>query len=146
MLIDKNLEIADDVSCAVAAGTSVLGTIDLGAADSKPNSGRNLFMYLVVGTTFTSGGAATVQFRLMSDTVTPIVPGNAIEHWESQAFAYTELTAGKRIVVPLPGGYPTYKRYLGLVLIVAVATVTAGKISAGLELAGENWEAFPDGI
>lgn len=145
MLIDKNFEISDDVSCAVAAGSSVIGTVDLGAAGIRPNSGQNLYMYLVVGTTFASGGAATVQFRLVSDSVTPVDVATNTQHWESPVFAYTELKAGKRIVVPLPSGLPFYERYLGLVLIVGTATVTAGRISAGLELSAENWEAFADG-
>ena len=146
MLIDKSFELADSVSIASAAGTYVLGTVDLGAADSKPNSGRNLFAYITIEQALASGGAATVQFRLVTDTVTPVVAANATPLWTSATFGFAELTAGKRLVVPLTGGYPLYKRYLGLVCIIGVAALTAGKVNAGLELSGENWDALPDGI
>lgn len=145
-LIDSNFEFADSVSIAAAAGTYVAGTKDFGAANSRPNSGRNVYLQIMVEETVTSGGAATVQFRLMSGAASPIVPASDVQHWGSKLFAYTELTAGKRITVPLPGGIAAYGRYVGIAYTIGTATTTAGKINAYLEFDGEGWEAMPDGI
>jgi hypothetical protein len=147
MLIDYNLELADAVSVAAAAGSAALAnTIDLGAAGIEPNCNRNLYMVITVSTTFTSSGSATVQFRVASDDSTTISTTTATQHAETGPIGYADLKKGNRIIIPLPLGYPLYERYLGLVVITATATTTAGSINAFVSTDAALWKAYADGL
>lgn len=149
MFIDRNLEfcIAQDVSAVV--GTEVIATaINLKNAGIRINIGSpSMYLVILVQNTFTSGGAATVQFRLVSDSTDPAsTDGSETRHWQSPAFAYTALTAGKAIIVPLPSGIPAYERYLQLQVVTATATTTAGTISAFLTVNPQDWQALPQAV
>lgn len=145
MILDKNLTFANKLSVAAAAGSALVGdVIDLGAVNRKIGSGAPLHLGLIVTTAFASGGAATVQFRLMSGAAAAIVPASDNNHYTSQVFPYAQLTLGKRIIVELPAGIPDYSRYLGLVVATATATTTAGSISAFLTDTPHDWYATAD--
>jgi hypothetical protein len=152
MILDERLEFADAVSVAAVAGTALLGdVIDLGETTSDVGQGQPIYLTISVDTSIITGGAAgTVQFALVSDAQAAIaVDGTATVHWTSKAFvtdddALNELDAGYRIMVPLPSGNPLYERYLGLLVITATTTTTAGAISAGLTYDNAGWRAYPD--
>lgn len=149
MFIDRNLEFCDAEDVSAAAGTEVIAAaIDLESAGIRVNIGSpDMYLVILVQSTFTSGGAATVQFRLVSDSTDPAsTDGSETRHWQSPAFAYTALTAGKAIIVPLPSGIPAYERYLQLQVVTATATTTAGTINAFLTVDPQNWRALPQAV
>lgn len=144
MLLDTNLEIADALSIAAAAGTAVLANaIDLSAAAFNPD-GAEMYLVIQVTTAVTSAGAATVQFALVSDSTDPAsTDGSETQHWISKAIPKATLVAGYTIIVPLPFGSPAYERYLQLEVITGTATTTAGAINAFLTTEPSLWRAYP---
>lgn len=149
MILDKNLEFCDSEDVSGPIGTEVIAAaIDLFAAGERIGSGLPQ-MYLVIGVqvAFGSGTASTVQFRLVSDSTDPAsIDGTESRHWQSPAFAHTALTAGKKIIVPLPSGEPSYERYLQLQVVTAGAATTAGTINAFLTSTPDDWKAMPEAI
>lgn len=143
MILDEKLEFCDATDVSAAAGTAVAGdVIDL------DNLGRELIdtLYLVitVSTAFASGGSATVDFRLSSDSTANLAT-SATDHWTSGATAIASLTAGKTYIVPLPSNLgASYERYLGIRVVTATATTTAGSINAFLTNDVQRWKAYAD--
>lgn len=147
MILDNNLEFCDATAVNAAAGTANVGdVIDLGAAAKSPGRGYQLYLVIQVTTAFTSGGSATVAFKLVSDAgATPATDGTETLHVQTDTFAVAALTQGTQIVVPLPWE-PNYERYLGLQVVTAVATTTAGAINAFLTLNAQSWTALSDAV
>lgn len=148
MILDKTLTFATATDVSAAAGTALIGdVIDLSATPGDLGVGQAMHLVIDVTTAFASAGAAVVQFVLASDSTSTIATtGAETRHVLSDAFAYTELTAGQRIILRLPSGYPAYERYLGLLVITSGATTTAGSINAELALDVQNWSALPDAV
>lgn len=146
MILDEKLEFCDALSVAAAAGSALVGdVVDLGAADRRIGTMNPMYLVIQVTTAFTSAGAATVSFELASDDTAAINVSTGSKHARSQVFAYTALTLGKQIIVPLPSGLPDYKQYLGVIVVTAVATTTAGAINAFLTSDAADWKALPEG-
>jgi hypothetical protein len=132
MYIDKELQFADGTWAPTATGdnisTNVLDTSPLGG---KPNAnggrdlgqGENLYLVITVKTAVTSAGAATVDFRLRSDTTAALttVP---VDHVGTGAIAKTALTAGAQFFIKLPSA--TYKKFIGVNANIGTAVLTAG--------------------
>lgn len=146
MILDTNLTLATALAVDSTAGTTLEGdVIDLSAVPGDLGVGTPMHLVIDITTTFTSGGSAIVQFVLASDAQAVItVDGSETRHLISDAFAYTALTAGRRIILRLPSGYPAYERYLGLLVVTSGATTTAGSISAFLALDVQNWKSYAD--
>lgn len=150
MILDENLEFADDVAVGAPNNTTVnVGdVIDLGLTSRElSGGGKQLWLVIQVTTAFTSGGAATVSFLLSSDAgATIAVDGTQTSHWESDTIAVASLTAKYTLVVPLPAqGDLTYERYLGVqVRENAGQALTAGKINAFLTLDPRRYRSFAD--
>lgn len=149
-ILDRFLEFCDAEDVSAAAGTEVIAAaIDLDALGARIGTGTpQMYLVIAVQTAFASGGSATVQFKLSSDSTDPAsTDGTETDHWRSDVYAYTLLTAGKKIIVPLPGGsLSTYERYLQLMVITAVATTTAGTINAYLTATPDDWLALPEAV
>lgn len=145
-IIDSTLEFCDNVSVAAAAGTALRGdVVDLGSLSLDP--GYPLYLVIGVSEAFASAGSATVQFTLATDAAAAIATnGTATVHYASRAFPYTELTAGKQVIIPLPMGIPANERYLGLLVTTATATTSAGSINAYLTLDAQNNVSYPDAV
>lgn len=147
MYVDKFLEIADAVAVNTAIGANVCGVaVPHEYAGLQPNSGRNLFLAIYVSAAFTSGGAATVAFSLVSDAQTPAVAATATVHATTGPIPVAQLVAGHRILIPIPEGALAYEGYLGLVTTVATAILTAGTVNAFITMDPYNWRAFPEGV
>jgi len=131
MIMDNELIFSEDLSCAIAVG-SVYGAyaLDMGAAAPDIGAGKVLYAIFNVNTVFASAGAATVTFKVVDEADTTIDSGSVVIA-QTGAFAYTALTAGKIIVLPIPIGIMT-QRYLGIAVTVAGATTTTGIIDAQL--------------
>lgn len=146
MILDEKLEFCGATSVAATAGSALVGdVIDLSIPDRRLGSNVPLFLAIQVTTAFASGGAATVSFELASDDAAAINTSTGTKHARTQVFAYTALTKGKQIIVPLPAGIPDYERYLGLIVVTAGATTTAGAINAFLTNDAYDWKAMPEG-
>lgn len=150
MILDENLEFCDSEDVSAAAGTEVIAAaIDLDAAGARIGVGTpQMYLVINVQTAFASGGAATVQFRLVSDSTDPASSdGTETRHWQSEIFTMAELTAGKKLIVPLPSGdLSPYERYLQLQVVTATATTTAGTINAFLTSQPADWKAMPEAV
>lgn len=148
MILDELTEFADAVALNTgAAGTYNLGDIiDTGSVSRDIGNGEDLFLVITVDTTATSGGAATGDFKLVSDATTTIATdGTATLHLSSGAKAVATLTAGTTILAArLP--YGTYERYLAVQQTTAAAAFTAGKINAFLTKDPVKWTAYNDAI
>ena len=152
MLMDDRLEFADATALNTgAAGTYNIGdVIDTRAATIDPNvtkdhEGSELYLVIRVATAATSGGAATGQFRLVSDdTATPSTT-TATVHATSAAIAVASLTAGATVMVTrLPAG--SYERYIGVQQITGTAAFTAGAVDAFLVSDPALWRAYADNV
>jgi hypothetical protein len=145
MILDKKLEFING-SVAAAAGTALVGdVVDLDTIGRRVANQGQFFLIIHVSATFTSGGAATVQFKLCSDAQAAIaVDTTETDHWRSDVFGFASLVAGTRIQIPLPKGFPAYERFLGIEVVTAVATTTAGSIYAALTNDPQDWAAVAD--
>jgi hypothetical protein len=152
MLMDDRLEFADATALNTgAAGTYNIGdVIDTRAATIDPNvtkdhEGSEMYLVVRVATAATSGGAATLQVRLVSDdTATPSTT-TATVHATSAAIALASLTAGATVMVTkLPSG--SYERYIGVQQITGTAAFTAGAVDAFLVSDPAIWRAYADNV
>ncbi len=121
MLVDRQLLMADSQAPTTVGGTDSTDTIDFGSVGDK-GIGTQLWSVLTVTQTVTSGGAATVQFKLVTDDASNFP--SAATLWDSGALAIAGLTAGKVFAVPLP---PGVERYLKATYTIGTAALTAGK-------------------
>lgn len=154
MIMDERTEFADAVSVAAAAGTALVGSqIDLGVARDV-GQGQPVYLVITTDTEIITGGAAgTIQFKLSSDSTAVIATnGDATDHWISREFVTddagnndAELNAGGVIaVVALPAEGPAYEQFLGILVVTATTTTTAGNINAFLTLDPHGWTAYAD--
>jgi hypothetical protein len=158
MILDERTEFADATALNTgAAGTYLVGDVmDLVGSNvpsgatghSIGKDGRPAFLVIQIDTAVTSGGAATVQFKLASDAQAAIATdGTATEHWTSAAIAKATLIAGYLVaVIALPLENPVYERYLGILQVTGTAALTAGKINAFLTADPAVWKAYNNGI
>ena len=151
MFLDESLEFADAVSVGTpnASTVNVGDVVDLGAVVRDIGNGRPLYFCVKVSTAITSGGAATVRFRLSSDsTSTPAVNGTQSEHIITATVAVASLVAGYGVAVALPQTSPDYERYLGFqVEAVAAVALNGGTVDAFLTFdPPANWVSYADGV
>lgn len=136
MIIDTRLEFCEATALNTGgAGTYLIGNvIDLGSDPGAAFVGNSddLYLFMFVQTTATSGDAATGQFTLASDAQAAIATdGSASGHFATGAIPKATLVAGYQVcAVELPRG--TYERYLGILQTTGTAAFTAGKVSAFL--------------
>jgi len=146
MIMDERLEFADATALDTSGtDTDLIGdVIDLGSTTSDVGNGQPIYLVIQVDTAVTSGGSATVDFKLLSDAAAAIaVDGTATQHFASGPIAKATLVAGYTVaVVALPIG--TYERFLGVATTTAAAALTAGKINAFLTYDPVGWTALPD--
>lgn len=149
MILDSRLEFCDAVSLNTGgAGSYLLGSqVDTGGGTPSTdgvNDVDGLYFVVQVDTTATSGGSATGQFHLCSDSTASVATdGTATYHISTAAIPVATLVAGYYVCkVELPKG--TYERYLGVLQTTAVAAFTAGKINAFLTQDPFTVKAFPN--
>ena len=144
MIVDSLLEFADGEDISQSAGTYLAtNQIDLQEARDMGN-GQPLYLVIQIDAAVTSGGSATVQFRLRSDSTAVVHDTTSTAHIDTGAIAIATLVAGYTQVIPLPLEGASYERYLGVQAIVATATTTAGTYSAFLTIDPHGWKAYPD--
>lgn len=133
MISDSLLNLAVDTALNTgAAGNYVVGNqVDLGVAANGigANVGlAQLFLVITMTTAATSGGAATVQFSLLSDGDSAMGTPNVVA--STGAIALASLTAGAVVgIIALPVGF-SLERYIGLRQTTGVAAFTGGTFDA----------------
>ena len=107
---------------------------------------------LLAGHFVTGGTAGTIQFRVVSDAVSPPSTTTASVHLITKAYvtddsALNEIKKGDVFFVgALPtGANEAYERYLGVQTIVATTTTTEGTVTAFLTLDPAGWKSYADG-
>ena len=131
MILDERTEFCDNLAVDTTVGTTLEGDI-IDLTDAR-DIGQGQPIYLVIQVTVAFAGAtATVDFRLRSDGVEAIHATTSTAHLSTGPIPIATLVVGYRIVIPIPPEGDAYERYLGLQLVTATATTTAGSINAFL--------------
>lgn len=130
-----------------AAGTYLVGNVvDLGALPVLKDIGIGEAVWCVISidTTATSGGSATGDFKIVSDSTADLATSPTL-HASTGPLAVATLIAGTVIkAIRLPSD--SYERYLGLTQTTAVAAFTAGKINAFLTKDYAKWTSLPNAL
>lgn len=136
MILDDRAELGTALALNTGApGTYNLGdTIDLQGPPTITggNSTRSLpgaFLVVMVSTAATSGGAATLQLRLVSDDSSTPSTSAATVHAMSGPIPLAALAAGRMAWCVSVDGLPNCRRYLGLQQITGGAAFTGGAVS-----------------
>ncbi|WP_059413443.1 MULTISPECIES: Bbp16 family capsid cement protein [Cupriavidus] len=128
MILDTQETFSLAQSIAAAAGDVVSTNVYDTGAPADVGIGEEMYLYVRIGTTVTSGGAATVQVVLQTDDNVSF--SSPTEYPMSSALALAALSAGAEIVKSrLPIGL---ERYLRVVYRIGTATTTAGAADAFL--------------
>lgn len=147
-ILDNFLEFCDDLSLILSTGTNLIGdVIDLGSTSPGIGAGEPLYWVVTIGTAVAaSGGAATINFQLVSDAQAAIATdGSATVHAQTGAISKATLIAGYRAAViglPMPGN--VYERYLGVLAVIATNNITAGTVNSFITHDVGVYRAFPD--
>lgn len=146
MLFDLQTLLSDKQSIAQVAGNYLsTNTIDLGVAGTPvlggtvaSDIGRGLPVAVVaqITTAVTSAGAATVQAQLVTADDAALST-NLTVIAQTDAIAKASLVPGYKFRLgTVPPGIT--QRYLGVRYVIGAATTTAGNVTAGLVLQGQD--------
>lgn len=136
--IDQNLVLSD----AQAVTTTAVSTksIDTITALRNIGSGEQIEVLVAVGTAFTAAGAATMTVALQDSADNTTFADVLV----SPAIAVASLVAGfEALRVRVPA---TTRRYIALNYTVATGPMTAGALTAVLELDRQDNVARPSGF
>lgn len=132
MILDKEWQLADGTWAPTATGDNVSpNVVDLAPFGGLPNAntgrdigqGEELYLIITVKQTVTSGGAATVDFRIRTDSASSLTSA-PVDVVSTGAIAKATLIAGYQIRMRFPPA--TYKRYIGVNANIGTAVLTAG--------------------
>lgn len=136
MIIDKELQFADGTWAPTALGDNISpNVLDTSPFGGKPNANggvdigqsEQLFLMVTIKTTVTSAGAATVDFRLRTDSAASLT-STPVDVVSSGAVPKATLVAGYQIFLKLPAA--TYQKYIGVDANIGTAVLTAGAFEA----------------
>lgn len=126
---------------AITASAASTDIIDLGSSRDI-GAGDPLEIIVVVDTTFTAGGAATLDIALQTDTSSGF--GSAVTLASTGATALASLAAGASLArFKVPRGT---LRYLRLYYTVATGPMTGGAITAGVSIGRQDTAEYPDAL
>lgn len=164
MILDAYNTFLTATSVAATAGTALVGdTIDTSPLNSPwsalsgvttvgSNTGRDfgagdtLWLYVLVTTTFTSGGSATVDIQLAESATLSgnnLSGASLVMSASAGAQGYASLTAKTAYRVALPRGIR--KQYMQMQVVTGTATTTAGSISAYFTNVVQDATLFAEG-
>ena len=141
MYIDRGLLMSEaQALTATAFSTSKPGL------DTARDIGKSMdiWLVLIVTTTFTSAGATTLDIDLVTDDTVGMASPVVLQKLVGAPIPKASLVQGfKRVVKLDPGAYETF---IGLNYTVATGPFTAGNITAFITNAPEDWRAYNDPI
>ena len=126
-------------------GTEVLGdAVDAGAASANLGVGIPFYLYLATSDEVTSGGAATVQFELVTADNEALTTNDEVVMTTTE-FALADLGADTVLFV---GAIPmrNYRRWIGLRQVTGAAALTGGSLYATMTQEPDQWRAYPEGM
>ena len=129
--------IADDLTVV----TGAVGVFNVGAVIDRNTNAPELAGVLTARVTrgFTSAGAATAQYRVVTDDTNP--PGaTPVVHASGPVLSLSALQVGKQLVCAPLANLMDAKRYLGLQQISGVAPLLTGAIDAEATLGSLSLE------
>lgn len=128
---------ANIIDLHLSNGLPVLANLQ-GARDMGIGDSPALKMLVQVVTTFTSGGAGTLQVALQGAPDNGSgAPGSYATWWTSPAYALATLNAGSRLYdmdFPRPPDGIAIPRFLRMAYIIGGATMTAGTVFSSIVL------------
>lgn len=141
MHVDADLEFSDtqDGSSFNTGDNASTNVVDLGAINQ--GDGGGLYLVFQVDTTVTSGGAATVQIELETDSAAAM--SSATQIALTEAIGKAALVAGYTRVLPLPHDL---ERYTRVNYLVGAAALTAGEFSAFITKDISKWKSHADAL
>ncbi len=130
MLVDRdNMVSRNQALTATAVSTD---SVDLKVSGDQFGAGKpQMFLVVVVGTTFVSGGSSTLVIDIVDDDNAAL--GSPAVLATSPSIAKAALVAGAKFVVPMPpllAAPSNRQRYLGARYTVGTANFTAGDLDA----------------
>lgn len=157
MIRDANAMLLNNVSIAAAAGTAAAGSIYDTAAQSPSAvssifDSEDLFLVIRVRVAIIGATSGTVQFQLVSAATTTITSSPNV-HWASHLFVTGTTGTGPTAIgavlacLQVPRGAnvnPAYLRYIGILVVTAGQTTTAGSVDAFLTKDAGFWAAIPE--
>lgn len=140
MIRDTQLQLASAQSIAAAAGdVASTNYYDTGAA-ADAGIGEEVELFIRTVAAVTSGGSATVQFVLQTDSATNFSTA-MVEYPLTGAIALAALTAN---TVQYKGRLPYgLKRYIRVVARIGTAATTAGTMDAELVMNNDAQQYLP---
>lgn len=146
MILDERTEFCDNLAVPTAIGTHVLGDqIPTGPGPTLTNVGlgEHLMLVVRVSQAFTSAGAATVTFELVTDDNAALSSPTIIA--TSGALSMAQLALGNfafNMVLPRA----EYEAFIGIRAVVATAALTAGRVDAFLTNDTAQWRPYADAV
>ena len=143
MIMDERTEFAD----ATALNTGAPGSYLIGDVVDLSNvrdigSGQPIYLVVMVATTATSGGSATLTVQLVTDDNASLSSPTVVA--QSAVWDVADLTAGTIVwMVPLPHEGVAYERYIGIRQVTGTAAFTAGALNAFLTLDPQSHRVYP---
>jgi hypothetical protein len=127
--VDQEWVFCEDETLVLAVGAHDLGVaVDLGPGGTLP-ANKTIYLVAFVPTAFTSGGAATLQVKLETDSDSAF--GSPVDVLDSGAIAKATLVAGYEIF-SAPIDRSLVKRYNKVTGTVGTADGTGGTITCYL--------------
>ena len=142
MITDKLNYFYDNVALAAIPTSDV---IDLGDDVTLHNIGGKDPVFLVIQTGPTpatdSGSDATLQFKLVSDSVAAL-NSSPTTHIDTGAMAFATVAVANKVLLVAPLPFGDYERYVGLTATVGSGPFTAGSVRAFLTRDPQWWRAL----
>src|SRR5690606_10992156 len=105
--------------------------------------GQPIYLVVMVDTTATSGGSATLTVQLVTDDNESMSSPTVVA--QSAEWDVADITAGTIVwMVPLPHEGVAYERFIGIQQVTGTAAFTAGALNAFLTLDPQSHRVYPD--
>jgi len=146
-ILDNKTFFCDATSIAAAAGTVAVGTVldcnHSPSATRNLGAGRQVYLVIQVTTAVSTGSSPTVDIQFRSSDNANLT-SSPTTHYATGATAAASLTTSFRreIVIPVEN----YKRFIGIVIVTAVATTTTGAITAYLTDKPRQYTSYDDNV
>lgn len=149
MFIDLQTKFSDAqlvTATAISANVLDLRNAATPALADEGMSGPEEWIVVLVVTTATAAGAATLVLTIESDILATLASAPVV-HYTSTVIPVASMVAGFRAVaVQLPAATPLYKRFLGLRYTIATGPLTAGAFSGYLTMDLQQNVIYPTGF
>lgn len=145
MILDALLQFSAAQALTSTGSTASTNVIDLNVARDMGIGEPDVQLYAEVGTTFASGGSATLQVQVQGSSDNSTFYTMA----EGPVIAVASLVSGARplqIDMPRPPAGVAMPRYIRLNYVIGTAAMTAGTINAALVLQRRDVVNYPPGI